>query len=197
MAAVSVLFVCLSIIITRERNRGRDGGWWADETGRSPMAEAVFRHISSSKEDKTVTFSKLDSAGTCAAHIHDPPDPRTMSTLKKHGITDFTHAARRVKTSDFTEFDYIIAMDQENYDSLMYSRSRVKGEQLAEVRMFGDFDADRLAGSDTSSGESEEVPDPYYGGRDGFDRVYEMVTRLSHGFIDYLEKKHAADAAAN
>ena len=84
-------------------------------------------------------------------------------------------------------------MDQENYDSLMYSRSRVKGEKLAEVRMFGDFDADRLA--DGGRGESEEVPDPYYGGRDGFDRVYDMVTRLSNGFIDYLEKKHAVDAA--
>ncbi|EGE02595.1 Dual specificity phosphatase Stp1 [Trichophyton interdigitale] len=175
MTDVSVLFVCLGNIC------------------RSPMAEAVFRHIASSRDGKTVTFSKLDSAGTCAAHLHDPPDPRTMSTLKKHGITDFTHAARRVKTSDFTEFDYLIAMDQENYDSLMYSRSRVKGEKLAEVRMFGDFDADRLAGG--GRGESEEVPDPYYGGRDGFDRVYDMVTRLSNGFIDYLEKKHAVDAA--
>ncbi|DAA73766.1 TPA_exp: putative Low molecular weight phosphotyrosine protein phosphatase [Trichophyton benhamiae CBS 112371] len=177
MTDVSVLFVCLGNIC------------------RSPMAEAVFRHIASSRDGKTVTFSKLDSAGTCAAHLHDPPDPRTMSTLKKHGITDFTHAARRVRTSDFTEFDYLIAMDQENYDSLMYSRSRVKEEgKLAEVRMFGDFDADRLAGGG-GRGESEEVPDPYYGGRDGFDRVYDMVTRLSNGFIDYLEKKHAVDAA--
>ncbi|KAM5436993.1 Low molecular weight phosphotyrosine protein phosphatase [Microsporum ferrugineum] len=159
---VSVLFVCLGNIC------------------RSPMAEAVFRHIASKRS--TVSFSRLDSAGTCAAHLDDPPDPRTMSTLKKHGITSYTHAARRVRTSDFTEFDYIIAMDRENLDSLLSTRSRAKGEKLAEVRMFGDFGADAAT-------ESEEVPDPYYGGRDGFDRVYEMVTRLSNGFIDYLEQK--------
>ncbi|KAF3479909.1 uncharacterized protein GIQ15_06885 [Arthroderma uncinatum] len=165
-SGVSVLFVCLGNIC------------------RSPMAEAVFRHITSSNSS-SITFSTLDSAGTCAAHLGDAPDPRTMSTLKKHGITSFTHAARRVKSSDFTDFDYIIAMDRENLDSLLHSQSRVKGEKLAEVRMFGDFDGDV-----DGKGESEEVPDPYYGGRDGFDHVYEMVTRLSSGFMAYLEKKH-------
>ncbi|KAK2868004.1 hypothetical protein FQN49_003249 [Arthroderma sp. PD_2] len=188
-SGISVLFVCLGNICQSSAHLAEDkrGPILTIAAGRSPMAEAVFRHITSSN-NSSITFSTLDSAGTCAAHLGDPPDPRTMSTLKKHGITGFSHAARRVKSSDFIDFDYIIAMDRENLDSLLYSRGRVKGDKVAEVRMFGDFD-----GESDGQGESEEVPDPYYGGRGGFDHVYAMVTRLSSGFIAHLEKKHGAN----
>lgn len=136
------------------------------------MAEAVFRSLTYSKPQVT----SVDSAGTGAYHIGADPDPRTMATLRSNGINDYRHAARVVKLHDFARFDYILAMDRENLGNLQ----RLKDQWLenggeegkCKVMLFGDF-----------GGHSEEVVDPYYGARNGFDVAHEQMVRFSNGFI--------------
>ncbi|KAJ9261310.1 hypothetical protein DTO212C5_8350 [Paecilomyces variotii] len=195
---VNVLFVCLGNIC------------------RSPMAHAVFEKLAAQHPS---LIGEIDSAGTGAYHALDPPDPRTMSTLRRHGITDFQHAARMITKDDFRHFDYILAMDKYNLRDLQRVRDSIVGskdpsvaarsagmkttrastaaaaaggadqDKIAEVRLFGDF----LPNGEVHSkiGGGEEVQDPYYGGQNGFQEVYGQVTRFSQGFIEYLEKKAA------
>ncbi|PGH21588.1 hypothetical protein AJ80_03021 [Polytolypa hystricis UAMH7299] len=174
---VSVLFVCLGNIC------------------RSTMAEAVFRHHVD-VTPSSVSFSNIDSAGTGAYHIRSPPDSRTMSTLRRKGITNYTHSARKIHKADFTSFDYILAMDDDNLEDILSLRdslqrtTKSKGEQsgkIAEVRLFGDFQDDGTLCKDASGGPL--VPDPYYGGEDGFGEVFNLVTKFSKGFLKYLEKQ--------
>lgn len=159
---VSVLFVCLGNIC------------------RSPMAEAVFRSLTLSHP----RVSKIDSAGTGAYHEGDSPDPRTMSTLADNGILDYDHAARKVQASDFSTFDYILAMDKENLHDLQRLRGRLmtknnasaaigQGLEMGNVKLFGEF----------GGKGREEVGDPYYGARDGFEIAHEQMVRFSKGFI--------------
>lgn len=161
------------------------------------MAEAVFRHhVSNLPADSALKFNTLDSAGTAAYHISSPPDPRTMATLRQHGITSYRHAARKVSKADFRDFDYIMAMDEANLADLLELRDKVvrdaekKGsaaDGLAVVRMFGDFQRD--GGLCEKVGGGKIVPDPYYGGDEGFEQVYRQVVGLSEGFLKYLELK--------
>jgi low molecular weight phosphotyrosine protein phosphatase len=184
------------------------------------MAEGVFRSLSAPLS--TNLIGHIDSSGTGAYHALDPPDYRTMSTLRDHGITNYEHSARMITKEDFKKFDYILAMDKYNLRDLLRLRDSVvaaqsgsgaraggkKGTraataaalsaagdeddetskpQIAEVRLFGDFRSDGTV--DTRVGGGEEVQDPYYGGTNGFEEVYEQVTRFSKGFLAYLEKK--------
>lgn len=156
---ISVLFICLGNIC------------------RSPMAEAVFRSLTSVDHPHVAT---IDSAGTGAYHAGDCPDPRTMSTLEENHILNYDHAARKVRNSDFTTFDYILAMDKENLHDLQRLRQRVLGkggetQGTGKVVLFGDFGGGR---------QGEEVVDPYYGARNGFEVAYEQMVRFSKGFIE-------------
>ncbi|KAL1879047.1 Low molecular weight phosphotyrosine protein phosphatase [Paecilomyces lecythidis] len=177
------------------------------------MAHAVFRDLAAQHPS---LIGEIDSAGTGAYHALDPPDPRTMSTLRRHGITDFDHAARKITKDDFRHFDYILAMDKYNLSDLQRVRDSVvgsknpsaaarsagmkttrasaagggggaDGDKVAEVRLFGDF----LPNGEVHQkvGGGEEVQDPYYGGQNGFEEVYGQVVRFSKGFLGYLEKK--------
>lgn len=167
------------------------------------MAEAVFRNFVAKQapNPNTITFGEIDSAGTGAYHVRSPPDSRTMSTLEKKGVTGYMHSARKVQKADFTTFDYVLAMDEDNLDSLLETRSRVIEEKkkkatqggvtdykIADVRLFGDFQGGSLT---EKVGGGEEVPDPYYGGRDGFDLVYTQVLDFSKGFYNYLTDQRA------
>ena len=160
---ISILFVCLGNIC------------------RSPMAEAVFRSLTSS--DSRVV--NIDSAGTGAYHEGDPPDPRTMSTLKDNGITDFDHAARKIQASDFSAFNYILAMDKDNLYDLQRLKSRIAKStgttdpETGKVMLFGDFGGKK----------GEQVGDPYYGARNGFAIAYEQMVRFSKGFISQVLDK--------
>lgn len=139
------------------------------------MAEAVFRKSSASNS----RIAHLDSAGTGAYHAGDGPDPRTMKTLEDHGIADYRHAARKVKTSDFSEFDFVLAMDKDNlYDLQRLKQRAIKNgdSRKGQVRLFGDFGG-RLG---------EEVIDPYYGADDGFEIAFEQMMRFSEGLIKYI-----------
>ncbi|KAL8801269.1 MAG: hypothetical protein Q9182_004576 [Xanthomendoza sp. 2 TL-2023] len=156
---VSVLFVCLGNIC------------------RSPMAEGVFRSMT--KADTRV--GKTDSAGTGAYHEGSPPDPRTMSVLEENGEIGYDHSARRVRNADFRDFDYVLAMDQDNLQDLSRLQKRIVKNSGAEaapakVMLFGDF----------GGRQGEEVVDPYYGARDGFTIAYEQMTRFAKGFIEQV-----------
>jgi low molecular weight phosphotyrosine protein phosphatase len=177
------------------------------------MAEGVFRNAAASHP----LIGEIDSAGTGAYHTGEPPDSRTMSTLRRHGIANYNHAARKVTKDDFLKFDYLMAMDKHNLRDLLDVRESViasmdkkggaasrgtkgtraataallaasgeVGARVAEVRLFGDFGASGVLHERIGGGEV--VQDPYYGGVNGFEEVYQQVVRFSRGFLDYLEK---------
>ncbi|KAK8004840.1 LMWPc-domain-containing protein [Apiospora arundinis] len=157
---ISVLFVCLGNIC------------------RSTMAEGVFRSLTKDAPYKDL-IDTVDSCGTGAYHAGDDPDDRTMSTLAQHGITDYTHAARKVRPSDFDEFDYIFAMDRSNLSDLQRyvkkSSPNAKSTQKAKVMLFGEYSGQTKA---------EIVSDPYYGGRQGFQTAYDQCMRFSKNFLE-------------
>jgi low molecular weight phosphotyrosine protein phosphatase len=137
------------------------------------MAEGVFRSLAGSHP----RIGTIDSAGTAAYHTLEPPDYRTMDTLRKHGIRDYDHSARKIRAEDFRNFDYILAMDNANLRDLQRAQQRVNavGEKTkAKVMLFGEFGGKPKA---------EQVGDPYYGGDDGFEEVYEQVSRFSKWFL--------------
>lgn len=137
------------------------------------MAEGVFRSLAKSNP----RIGTIDSAGTGAYHILDPPDYRTMETLRKHKITDYDHGARKVTEDDMREFDYIFAMDSSNLHDLQRLQHRVdaRGEKSkAKVMLFGEYSGKKRA---------VDVEDPYYGADNGFETVYEQVTRFSKNFL--------------
>ena len=155
------------------------------------MAEGVFTGMAS----KHPLISEIDSAGTGAYHVMEPPDPRTMSTLRRHGITDFDHAARKVTKEDFLTFDYLMAMDKYNLRDLLDTRESLlkksAGKKVADVRLFGDFGAGGVLHDRVGGGEV--VKDPYYGGANGFEEVFQQVTRFSKGFLEYLEGQNGSE----
>ena len=99
-----------------------------------------------------------------------------MATLASHGITDYTHRARKIQATDFDRFDYIFAMDRQNLADLEQYK-RQKPDSKARVQLFGEY-----SGSE-SKGKGEVIQDPYYGGRDGFAKAYEQTTRFSKNFL--------------
>jgi len=160
------------------------------------MAEGVFRSLAAPY--RTSLIGDIDSAGTGAYHVHDPPDERTMTTLRAHGIRNYKHAARKVTKDDFYTFDYILAMDQYNLRDLLRLRDNVLAAQkkgangaseadVAVVRLFGDFNSDGTLNKRVGGGQ--EIEDPYYGGINGFEIAYEQALKYSKGFLTYLEQK--------
>ena len=138
---------------------------------RSPTAEGVFRHhvTEAGLGDRIV----VDSAGTHAYHVGSPPDRRAHAAAEGRGISLVDIRARRVSAEDFERFDYIIAMDEENVADL---KEESPAEHHSKVRLFLEF---------SSSGQ-REVPDPYYGGTSGFERVLDLVEDASRGLLETL-----------
>jgi protein-tyrosine phosphatase len=149
----SVLFVCMGNIC------------------RSPTAEGVFRHIVN--EAGLSEKIDVDSAGTHAYHIGNPPDSRAMQAAERRGFSLAGLRARRVSEMDFEVFDYIIAMDEDNQSHLL---NDAPDEHRSKVMLFLSF----------ASGDETEVPDPYYGGSSGFERVLDLVEEASRGFLETL-----------
>jgi low molecular weight phosphotyrosine protein phosphatase len=157
------------------------------------MSEGVFQSLTRpSNAPAHPLISRIDSCGTGAYHIGSSPDSRTMSTLKANGITSYRHSARKFKPStDFEEFDYIFAMDDDNLDDLERLRKaavkRNGGEEgVGKVMLFGEF-----GGKTRKGGRGEEVQDPYYGGGEGFEIAYEQAVRFSKAFLEKLEAGEA------
>lgn len=136
---------------------------------RSPMAEGILAHLI--KERGLIQSIELDSAGTSAYHIGSSPDKRAQSVCLSKGVT-LNHQARQVQLSDFTKFDYILAMDKNNYNDL---KKIAPHERLHLMREF-----------DPEANGDLDVPDPYYGGVEGFVEVYEMLHRSANVLLDKI-----------
>lgn len=142
---------------------------------RSPLAEAVFRSLVQARG--LDLHYKVDSAGTGAWHTGQRPDGRSVEVGRRNGVR-LTGRARQIEALDFVNFDYIIAMDRQNLASLLaLSHSHNDPPRFHLLREF-----------DPDPGDSQ-VPDPYFGGADGFDRVYDMVLRSCSALLTYLEEE--------
>jgi low molecular weight phosphotyrosine protein phosphatase len=157
------------------------------------MAEGVFRDLTRfDTGDSHPLIARIDSCGTGAYHAGDSPDSRTMSVLRENGITTYKHHARKIRVpDDFNDFDFLLAMDDENLTDLrdMVKRAKERGlltnEALEKVRLYGSFGG---------KSEYEEVGDPYYGGRDGFETAFEQVKRFGEGFLESISEKAAQES---
>jgi len=141
---------------------------------RSPLAEGVFLHLV--QEAGLASSFDADSAGTGGWHAGESPDPRSIEVARRHGI-ELRGPARKVRREDFDRFALILAMDRENHGDLR--RLRPAAATRGEIALLREFDPE--AGADL------DVPDPYYGGLSGFDRVFEMVHRACTGLLLHLE----------
>jgi len=148
----NILFVCLGNIC------------------RSPAAEGVLRAKARARGMRLT----IDSAGTGAWHVGDPPDARMIKAARKRGYDLSYIRARKVELADFYEFDYLLAMDFSNHTDLL---ELAPPNRTCDIRLFLDF----------ADGETRETPDPYYGGDAGFAEVLELIESGAEGFLDHLE----------
>ena len=155
---VKVLFVCLGNIC------------------RSPTAEGVFRHLVQqlSYDDRI----QIDSAGTHAYHVGEPPDTRAQQAAARRGIDLSGLRGRQALAADFERFDYVLAMDQDNFDNLL---AICPAGLEHKLRLFLEFAPERT---------EREVPDPYFGGASGFDRVLDMIEEASQGLLADIQRQH-------
>ncbi|MEW5973720.1 MAG: low molecular weight protein-tyrosine-phosphatase [Pseudomonadota bacterium] len=158
---VSVLFVCMGNIC------------------RSPTAEGVFtRKVA---EAGLIGRIRIDSAGTHAYHIGNPPDPRTMRAAQRRGYDLSALRARKVEVPDFSRFDYVLAMDEDN---LAILNRLMPAESPSRVGLFMEF---------APGYGAREVPDPYYGGPAGFEQVLDMVEAAAEGLLETIRRERGWD----
>jgi protein-tyrosine phosphatase len=139
---------------------------------RSPTAEAVFRHVVTREAPELAV--EVDSAGTHAYHVGEPPDERAIAAARRRGVDMSTLRARVVELEDFERYDLLLAMDRQNRSGLLRIAPRERHER---VRLFLEY-APHLG--------RIEVPDPYYGGEQGFEDVLDLVEEASRGLIAAL-----------
>jgi protein-tyrosine phosphatase len=140
---------------------------------RSPTAEGIFRHLIA-VEGLGAEF-EADSAGTHGYHVGEPPDPRTVDAAAARGFDLSGLRARKINRDDFRTFDFILAMDRSHYAHL--EAMRPEGAR-AELKLFLAYHPD---------GTLQDVPDPYYGGHEGFARVLDMVEQTSRALLARLK----------
>ncbi len=151
-----ILFVCLGNIC------------------RSPVAKFIFTDLAVRRGVRERFL--IDSCGTGGWHAGEGADPRAVAVAARHGL-DTTHTARRLDpAADFSRFDYLLAMDLENRRRML-----ALGAPEDRVRLLRSFDPSLSGVPD----DQLVVPDPYYGGPDGFDRMYEMLTRACEGLLGH------------
>ena len=139
---------------------------------RSPTAEGVFRKLV--RDERVEEWFDIDSAGTHAYHVGNPPDERAQQTALVRGIDIRDLRARQVTVADFEVFDHILVMDKQNLDTLMFVCPKAHSHKL---KLFLEY-APGL--------KKREVPDPYYGGVRGFEEVLDLVEKAAKGFLATL-----------
>ncbi len=155
---VRVLFVCLGNIC------------------RSPTAEGVFREIVA--RAGLDAHIEIDSAGTHAYHVGEPPDARAQAAAMQRGIDLSRLRGRRATDNDIKQFDYVLAMDAENHDNLL---AICPPGFEHKIRLFLEFAPNR---------PEREVPDPYFGGDNGFERVLDMIEEASEGLLADIRNRY-------
>lgn len=153
---IKVLFVCLGNIC------------------RSPTAHGVFQAMV--EEQGLADRILVDSAGTAAYHVGNPPDSRSAATARKRGYDLSSLRARQAVESDFSDFDFILAMDESN---LMNLRSLKPHNYSGHLGLFLDFAPE----------PEREVPDPYYGGDTGFEHVLSLIESASEGLLAQIKRE--------
>lgn len=143
---------------------------------RSPLAEGIF--LSQIKDLGLSSSYTSDSAGTAGYHIGDGPDERSVKIALEHGIK-LSHQGRKFLKEDFERFDFIIAMDENNKEDIL---AMATGNELWKEKVLKIRDFDPIP-------EKGNVPDPYYGGLDGFENVYQILDRSVKLFISFLVKR--------
>lgn len=141
---------------------------------RSPLAEAIFKHKLNGSPLKGRI--EADSCGTAGYHIGELPDHRTRANAKKNGVP-MDHRGRQLVPSDLEDFDYILAMDKSNLQNIMRLENADRFHH--KIHLMRSFDPE----------PGEEVPDPYYGGEEGFQQVFEILDRSITHFINDINKK--------
>ena len=158
MTKIKILFVCMGNIC------------------RSPTAHGVFQHLV--QQEKLGKRIEIESAGTHAYHVGSEPDRRALETAAAKGIDLGYITARQVCAADYDYYDYILAMDNDNYAML---KQACPEPFQHKIRLFLDFSDDQSL---------TEVPDPYYGGIKGFSNVFAMIDRASKGLLDEIKRRH-------
>lgn len=144
---------------------------------RSPTAEGVFKQLveSAGLSNRILT----DSCGTAAYHVGEPPDKRSIKAAAKRGYDLTALRARKFDRNDFQTFDYILAMDNANYSDLYRIGGHAQPEKL---KLFLEFHPDPAW---------TEVPDPYYGGEEGFNLVLDLCEQAANSLLDQLRRELA------
>ncbi len=156
MKKISVLFVCLGNIC------------------RSPAAEAIF--ISLLKNKGLTDGFIVDSAGTGSWHVGKKADSRMRSAAERRDI-DILTRARQITSKDFDEFNYILAMDDSNFRNIQDLRNRTSSTDFASIKKIQEF---------RSVFDEQEVPDPFFGGDEGFDYVLDILEDSVKGFLESI-----------
>lgn len=159
--SVKICFVCLGNIC------------------RSPLAQGAFETLM--EKENSQDLVQIESAGTGHWHVGKPPDKRMQATARKNGVA-LNSLARQFQPEDFDRFDLVIAMDQSNFMNL----SALCSPSIAEkkLRLFRSFDPEN------PSGKSIDVPDPYYGGDEGFDNVFKIVHRTAPKILEFIKANY-------
>lgn len=158
MSVCRILFVCLGNIC------------------RSPTAEGVLRHLAAARG--VAAHFEIDSAGTGDWHIGAPPDQRAQHAADRRGIDLSGLRARQTTAADSAAFDYLIAMDGDNYADLQHLAGAAHQHKVHLLLAF------------SARADRDDVPDPYYGGEQGFDLMLDLIERACDDLLDHLIKTH-------
>lgn len=156
MKPVRILFVCLGNIC------------------RSPLAEGVLRELAA--RNGVASAISVDSAGTGAWHVGDPPDHRSIVVARRHGIDISGLHARKISRDDFESYDLILGMDRDNVRTL---RQLAPPGTEGRIGLFLEY----------AAGRDQDVPDPYYDGPEAFERLYQMLEAGCSSLLDRLEER--------
>ncbi|WP_234567598.1 low molecular weight protein-tyrosine-phosphatase [Rhodohalobacter sp. 614A] len=141
---------------------------------RSPTAEGVFQHLVNERGLQSYFF--VDSAGTSAYHIGEPANSKSQWVANQKGV-QLHSKARRFERADLDDFDLVLAMDHENLRNIQQLNGKIPSSE--RVKLLREYDPNP---------EDKAVPDPYYGGMDGFQRVFDVIKRSSESLLDELEE---------
>ncbi len=142
---------------------------------RSPIAEGIFRHLV--KNANLDHLIECDSAGTHAYHVGELVDPRVLTVAKKRSVDMTNIVSRQIVADDYMDYDYILAMDWDIQALLQQQAPKIHKHKIQLVMRY--------------AGDSEEavVPDPYYGGNDGFVKAFDLLEDACSGLLDMLKKR--------